>query len=429
MPTLVIVGAQWGDEAKGKIVDVLGCESDFVVRYSGGNNAGHTVITGGQTFKFHLLPAGILHPNVTAVLGGGMVIDPKALLEELDRTVAVHPQIGRLLVSPAAHVVFPYHRMTDALEEEARGDSKIGTTARGIGPAYTDKVHRTGIRVGEFVDPERFHKRLSEVLKAKNHFLESFGKDKLDFEELYQEFSAYAERIRPFVTDTESVLLDAVEAGKKVLFEGAQGALLDLDHGTYPYVTSSHPTSGGACLGTGVGPRHIGSVLGVTKAYATRVGEGPFPTELNDATGEFIREKGQEFGTTTGRARRCGWLDLVALRHSCRINSMSGLVLTRLDVLSGLPQVKVCVAYELHSQRLDRMPTTLSEWCSVQPIYESLPGWDGDIRSCRTLQDLPTTARQYVEHVESHARTQAAILSIGPDRQETILTRPELIWG
>lgn len=429
MSTLVIVGAQWGDEAKGKIVDVLSTDADLVVRYSGGNNAGHTVIVGGQTYKFHLLPAGILYPQVTAILGGGMAICPKSLLEELDRTLAVKSEIGRLLISPAAHIVFPYHRLLDQLEEEARGQNKIGTTSRGIGPCYTDKVQRTGIRIGELIEPEVFHRRLTEVLAVKNRLLSMFGHPPLDFEELHREFVGYAARLRPYVHDIEGIVQERVHAKGKVMFEGAQGAFLDLDHGTYPYVTSSHPVSAGACLGTGIGPRDIHSVLGVCKAYTTRVGSGPFPSELTNEIGDQIREQGQEYGTTTGRPRRCGWLDLVALRQSARLNSLSGLVLTRIDVLSGVGDVQVVTGYTKNGHALKAWPCNVHDWEGVEPVLETLQGWTGDIRGARSFDELPGTAQAYVRYVEKFTGTPAAILSIGPDRAETIVLRPDLIWS
>ncbi|MBS1723630.1 MAG: adenylosuccinate synthase [Armatimonadetes bacterium] len=429
MPTLVIVGAQWGDEAKGKLVDVLSTEADFVVRFSGGNNAGHTVIVGDDVFKFHLLPAGILYPHVTAVLGAGMVVCPVSLLEEIDRTKAMRPGLGKLVVSSAAHVVFPYHRLLDQLEEEARGKNKIGTTSRGIGPAYTDKVQRTGIRMGEFVDPPVFRERLGEVLAVKNKLLAMFGHPPLDFESLFAEYNAYAERMAPHVASCEGMLQDAVRNGQKVMFEGAQGTFLDLDHGTYPYVTSSHPIAGGACLGTGIGPRDIGSVLGVCKSYATRVGSGPFPTELLDDTGDRIREQGHEYGTTTGRPRRCGWMDLVALKHSCRVNSMSGLVITRIDVLSGFDRIRFATKYEVQGSESTSFPVCTHEWEQVQPVYEEMAGWGGNISGARTWEDLPSEARDYVRRIEEFTETPAAILSIGPDRSETIVLRPDLVWG
>lgn len=429
MPTLVIVGAQWGDEAKGKLVDVLGGEASMVVRYSGGNNAGHTVITGGQEFKFHLIPAGILHPATTAIVGSGMVVCPKGLLEEYDRTKAQKSELGTLIISSAAHVVFPYHRMLDSLEEEARGANRIGTTSRGIGPAYQDKVARIGIRMGEYVDPTVFPQRFAEVIQVKNRMLAMFGKEPLDYDALLAEYQAYAERLRPFVKDTDPLVQDAVYDGKRVLFEGAQGTFLDLDSGTYPYVTSSHPTSGGAVVGTGIGPRMIDSVLGVCKAYTTRVGAGPFPTELLDDVGEWIRQHGKEYGTTTGRGRRCGWLDLVMLRHSCRLNSLSGLVVTRLDILSGFETVKVATSYRLDGEEIGYVPMNTFEFERVEPVYKEMPGWSGDLRSCRKLEDLPKEARAYLDFMEEFTQTPPAILSVGPDRAETIIVKPELIWG
>ncbi len=429
MPTLVIVGAQWGDEAKGKIVDVLGGEARYVVRYSGGNNAGHTVIVGNKEFKFSLLPAGILHPGSVSILGSGMVVDPKSLLDELDRTRAQQPNLGELKISSSAHVVFPYHRLLDQLEEEARGANKIGTTSRGIGPAYEDKVARIGIRMAEFVCTRRFEGRLREVLKVKNRMLALFGQPELSFDQLFEEYNNYADRIRPFVADTDVILQDAVEAGQKVLFEGAQGTFLDLDAGTYPYVTSSHPIAGGACLGTGVGPRNIDHVLGVCKAYTTRVGSGPFPTELHDGIGEQIREQGKEYGTVTGRGRRCGWLDLVALRQSARLNSLSGLVVTRLDVLSGIEKLKVCTAYKLDGKEINHLPADIDDVAKVEPVYEEFEGWGDGLRSARALSDLPQATQKYLQFVEAYTKTPAAILSIGPERDETIMLRPDLIWA
>ncbi|MFI5387731.1 MAG: adenylosuccinate synthase [Fimbriimonadales bacterium] len=428
MPTLVIVGAQWGDEAKGKLVDVLGSEADMVVRYAGGNNAGHTVMTGGMTFKFQLIPAALLHPRTVAVLGGGMVVDPKGFLDELDRTKALKADLADLKVSAAAHVVFPYHRMLDKLQEEARGENKIGTTSRGIGPAYEDKVGRVGIRMSEFVRPERFAKRLREVLAVKNRLLQLFGEQPLSFDDLFDEYGCYAERIAPMVCDTEVLVQDAVYGGKRVLFEGAQGTFLDLDSGTYPYVTSSHPVAGGACLGTGIGPRAIDSVIGVCKAYTTRVGSGPFPTELLDETGDWIRETGQEYGTVTGRNRRCGWLDLVVLRHSCRLNSLSALALTRLDILAGLGTIKAATSYKLDGHEIRYVPADISDFARVTPSLVELPGWEGDLSAIRRFDDLPASARSYVQFVEEQTGTPVAMIGVGPDREQTIVVRPELIW-
>ncbi len=429
MPTLVIVGAQWGDEAKGKLVDAFGGQADLVVRYAGGNNAGHTVIVGGKTYKFQLIPAGILHPGTTAIVGGGMVVDPKGRLDELDRTLEQQSELGTLRISAAAHVVFPYHRLLDALEEAARGEGAIGTTARGIGPAYQDKVARNGIRMGEFVDPARFPERLRMVLEAKNRQMVSLGGAELSYDELLAEYMAYAERLRPYVGEIEGDVAEAVEAGKRVLLEGAQGTFLDLDSGTYPYVTSSHPVAGGACLGTGVGPRAIDNVLGVCKAYTTRVGGGPFLTELEDETGQFIRDAGHEYGTVTGRPRRCGWLDLVALKHSARLNSLSGIAVTRLDVLSGLATVKLATGYTLDGQSISYPPGDVETLGRVETTLEELPGWSGDLRGCRSLEELPEAARGYLRFVEEKVGVPVALVSIGPDREETIVVRPDLIWG
>jgi adenylosuccinate synthase len=358
-----------------------------------------------------------------------MVVCPKGLLEELERTISQKTEIGKLQVSSAAHVVFPYHRMLDALEEEARGENKIGTTSRGIGPAYQDKVARFGIRMGEFVQPSLFKMRLKEVLAYKNRLLQMFGSPIVEFDALYEEYSEYAEKLRPFVVDTEGLVQAAVEADLRVLFEGAQGTFLDLDSGTYPYVTSSHPVAGGACLGTGVGPRALQSVLGVCKSYTTRVGSGPFPTELFDSVGEFIRDKGQEYGTVTGRGRRCGWLDLVVLKQSSRLNSLSGLVLTRLDVLSGIERLKIATSYDFEGGQIDHIPANVWDFAKVKPHYEELEGWDQDLQKCRSLADLPASAKRYLEFIEEQTKTPIAILSIGPDRDETIVVRPDLIWG
>ena len=429
MPTLVIVGAQWGDEAKGKMVDHLCKDADYVVRYSGGNNAGHTVFVGEKEFKFHTIPSGILHPRVTAILGGGMVICPKSLLEEFERTKASGVPLGNMKISGGAHVVFPYHLLLDQLEEEARGVHKIGTTARGIGPAYQDKISRIGIRMGEFVRPEIFKKRFSQVLEMKNKLLGMFGHPPLLFETLYEEYAGYATVLAPYVEEIEVLIQSAVENDQKVLFEGAQGAFLDLDAGTYPYVTSSHPVAAGACLGTGVGPRDIQKILGICKAYTTRVGSGPFPTELHDETGKQIQQVGHEFGTTTGRGRRCGWLDLVAVRQSCRINSLSGLVLTRLDVLSGLHKLKLCVAYHLKSKRYDYMPALVDDLEACEPEYIEFEGWQENIQKVRHLKDLPLAAQKYLKFIEEHTKTPIAAVSVGPERDETIMVHPGLFWG
>jgi len=413
---------------KGKLVDVLGSQASLVVRYAGGNNAGHTVIAEGKEFKFHLIPAGILHPGTKAVVGSGMVVCPKGLLEEWDRTLSQKSDLGELIISSAAHVVFPYHRMLDSLEEEARGNNKIGTTSRGIGPAYQDKVARIGIRMGEFVDAARFPIRLREVLEVKNRYMSMFGKEPLNYDDLLAEYTAYADRLRPFVKDIEHMVAESVEAGERVLLEGAQGTFLDLDSGTYPYVTSSHPVAGGACLGTGIGPRHIDAVLGVCKTYTTRVGSGPFVTELNNELGDHIRTIGKEFGTTTGRGRRIGWLDLVALKHACRLNSLSGLVVTRLDILSDFESVQVAIGYELDGQVIEYLPGDADTLSRVKPIYKEFKGWKGNLRGARSMSDLPVEAREYLDFMAEFTRTPVAIVSVGPDRAETIIADESLIW-
>lgn len=427
--TLVIVGAQWGDEAKGKIVDYVSDKAEYVARYSGGNNAGHTVVANGVEFKFHLLPAGVLHPNSVSILAAGMVVCPRSLVRELDETLAKQSEIGKVVISRGAHVVLPYHMSLDALEEEARGADKIGTTSRGIGPAYTDKVQRSGIRMAEFVDEEMFRSRLRSVLGAKTRLFGLFDKTPPSFEEVFEEYRGYANRLRPYVGDSEAMLQDAVVSGKRVLMEGAQGTFLDLDLGTYPFVTSSHPVAGGACIGTGIGPRDITGVLGVCKAYTTRVGTGPFPTELENDIGEQIRRQGHEFGTTTGRPRRCGWLDLAALRFSARANSFSGLVVTRLDVLSGVGPLQVATRYKLDGRDLAGVPMCSHEWARVEPVFETLPGWEAEMGDARKLEDLPAETREYVRFIEDCVGVPAAILSIGPGREQTIVLRPDLVWG
>lgn len=429
MSATVVVGAQWGDEAKGKIVDFLASQAKYVIRYSGGNNAGHTITVGEEVFKFQLLPAGLLRKDCVSILGSGMAICPKSLLEEYDALCARVPECGELRISGSAHIVFPFHRLLDTLEEEARGKDRIGTTSRGIGPCYTDKVSRIGIRMGELVDPRLFEERLRALLEVKNRLMEMFQHEKLDYDALLEEYLGYGERLRPFVCDTESLASEALLNGDRILFEGAQGTLLDLDSGTYPYVTSSNPTAGGACIGSGIGPLGIGSVLGVCKAYSTRVGEGPFPTELHDEVGDRIRERGNEFGTVTGRARRCGWLDLVALRYAARINTMSGLVLTRLDVLSGLESLQFCTEYLIGGESLEQMPFSASQWHSIEPRYEEIEGWSEEICDCKSIGELPQAARAYVEFVEEFVGVPVAVLSIGPERDQTLVLREDLLWS
>lgn len=429
MPTLVIVGALWGDEAKGKLVDFFAKGAKLNVRYSGGNNAGHTVRVGEKTYKFHLIPSGVLRENCTAVLGAGMVICPASLVRELE---TVREQSGRdpkLVISGAAHVVFPYHRSQDAAEESMRGDNPLGTTKRGIGPAYQDKVARIGIRMWEFVDPQRFKARVQEVVSLKNQTLIAFGEQPLNADDIIAEYCVYADQLRPMVTEAELLVNEAVLRGDKVIFEGAQGTLLDIDMGTYPYVTASHPTAGGACLGTGLPPTMVDNVLGVCAAYATRVGAGPFPTELDNEIGEKIRIQGQEFGTTTGRARRTGWLDLVALRHASKINGFTSLAITRLDVLTGFDEVGLCTAYEIAGKNHTQFPSDTKRLEHAKPVFEMLPGWKNDIVSCRSFDQLPEHARNFVKRVEEFTSTPVSVISVGADRCETIVLKPELIWN
>lgn len=429
MPSLIIVGALWGDEAKGKLVDYLAQGADYNVRYSGGNNAGHTVQVGDELFKFHLLPSGILHPKVTAVLSSGTVICPKALLAELDDVAARKPEHGRLLISGSAHVVFPYHRLLDAAEEEARGENKIGTTSRGIGPAYQDKVARNGIRMWDFVDPSRLCDQLTAVVEAKNRLFAAYATEPVAFKPLFEEYAAYAERLAPFVGEAEIEVGDALRSGKRVLMEGAQGALLDLDGGTYPFVTSSHPTSAGACLGTGLSPAKVDNVVGVCVAYTTRVGSGPFPTELDGEIAERIREIGGEYGVSTGRPRRVGWLDLVALRHSCRVNGFTSLAVTRGDVLSGLSEINVCTSYQIDGERVEYFPSDIEKLKRAKPNLEMLQGWSEDISGVRKREDLPPQTQKLLDKIEQFCETPISIISIGKERDQTIIHRPELLWG
>ncbi|MHB0913542.1 MAG: adenylosuccinate synthase [Armatimonadota bacterium] len=422
MANTVVIGAQWGDEAKGKIVDFLAVDADLVVRFNGGNNAGHTVVAGGESYKFHLVPCGVLHPNTICIMGDGQVIDPEGLIGELDGLVARGISVDCLQISPNAHVIMPYHKIQDRLEEEYKGKKAIGTTARGIGPAYADKASRIGIRIGELVNPVKFSEHLAENVRFKNALLTKvYGAEPVSEAEILEKYLACAERIRPFVANTNYTVHAAAKAGKKILFEGAQGALLDIDYGTYPYVTSSHTVSGAACLGTGVGPKAIDRIIGVTKAYNTRVGAGVFPTELTGATGEYIRERGHEYGTTTGRPRRCGWLDTVAVRYSVMVNGMTGLAVTLLDVLSGLPTVKIGRAYLCGGAEVEQLPDDWEAVAECTPVYDELPGWSEDISDVRRYEDLPANAKAYVSRIEELTGVPVEIISVGADRTATIV--------
>ncbi len=422
MPNTIVVGAQWGDEAKGKIVDCLAQKAGMVVRYGGGNNAGHTVTANGETFKFHLIPSGILNPSVLCIVADGVVIDPAVLLKEISELTSRGLNPDNLKISNHAHVILPYHRILDHLEEARRGKSAIGTTGRGIGPAYVDKAARVGIRMHELIDPVRFEKRLRDVVSDKNRLLTRFYEaDPIDVEAVLAEYQEYAKQLAPFVCDTSELVDKAVRDGSGIVFEGAQGTLLDLDLGTYPYVTSSHPIAGGACLGTGIGPTHIDAVLGVAKSYTTRVGAGVFPTELLDETGDYIRERGHEYGTTTGRPRRCGWMDALILKFAAQINGLTCLTLGHLDVLSGLETVKICVGYQYNGKVLDRIPCDLTNLIGLEPVYEELPGWSEELEYVTTIEAIPANCMMYIKRVEELVGVPVAAISVGPAREQTIL--------
>jgi adenylosuccinate synthase len=423
MANIVVVGAQWGDEAKGKIVDYLAVQASMVVRYGGGNNAGHSVTVGTEVYKFHLIPAGILNPAITCVIADGVVIDPRVLLSEIEGLRERGVSFANLKISASAHVILPYHKLLDELQETQRGDNKIGTTGRGIGPAYVDKAARVGIRMGEFIDPVRFAARLRTTLAEKNVLLTRvYGVEPLDADAILAEYAPYAAGLRPYVHDTALLVSAAAQSDRDVIFEGAQGTLLDLDLGTYPFVTSSHPIAGGACIGTGIGPTQIDGVIGVAKSYTTRVGAGVFPTELPDSIGEYIRERGHEYGTTTGRPRRCGWLDTVILRYAVRVNGMSCLSLGHLDVLCGLDEVKICVAYKTEAgEILHDLPADLPYRTDCQPVYETLPGWHEDVTEILSMQYLPANALRFIARVQELVGIPIATLSVGPAREQTIL--------
>ena len=418
-----IVGLTWGDEAKGKIVDLLAAEHQVVVRYNGGNNAGHTVSFGGQTYKLHLVPSGIFHQNATCVIGGGLVIDPKALLAEMRMFADKAPDIaGRLLVSSRAHVIMPWHTKLEALSEKHLGKGKIGTTLRGIGPAYAEKANRCeAIRMGELLRPDHLRTKVHRISDAKNAFFTKvFGDSPLDARAIADEYVAYGEALAPMIVDTTAWLHRAMDEGKRILFEGAQGTLLDIDHGTYPYVTSSNASAAGVWTGTGVSARAIGQILGVVKAYTTRVGEGPFPTELTNNIGNQIREQGHEYGTTTGRPRRCGWLYTFAIRFAARVNDLDGIVITLLDVLGGLPELNICTGYMVGGKPLAAFPADPVDLDAAEPILEPLEPWDEDISGVKRYRDLPAAARKYVKRVEEVIGAPVKIISVGPSREQTI---------
>ena len=422
MANVIVIGAQWGDEGKGKITDLLSRSADVVVRPQGGVNAGHTIVVNGQTFKLHLIPSGILYPNTECIIGSGTVIDPKVLLQEIDQLEAFQVSVSQLYISQTAHVTMPYHRLLDQASEDRRGKHKIGTTGRGIGPTYADKSERTGIRVVDLMDPKTLRKKLIWTVNYKNVVLEKlYDLPPLDPEVVIQEYLHYAERLRPHVVDSSLKIYDSIQKRKNILFEGAQGTLLDLDHGTYPYVTSSSPVAGGACVGAGIGPTMIDRVIGVAKAYTTRVGEGPFPTELYGELNQHLCDRGAEFGTTTGRRRRCGWFDGVICRYAVRINGLDCLAITKLDVLDELEEIQVCVAYELDGKTCDHFPGNASEFARCKPIYKTLPGWQQSTENCRDLADLPQQALNYLKFLAELMAVPIAIISLGASRDQTII--------
>lgn len=427
MSAFIVLGAQWGDEGKGKMTDYLAEEANVVVRYQGGNNAGHTVEVGEKQYKLHLIPSGILHDEKLNVIGNGVVVDPKAFFTEIDylkeEGVKVTPE--KLIVSDRAHVIMPYHKGLDKLKEKARGKNDIGTTGKGIGPCYTDKFERCGIRVCDLIDKEVFKEKLKDNIEMKNKYIVNvLGGEPLSFEEIYEEYSKYGEKLKPFVKDTSVRVYNEIKEDKTVLFEGAQGMLLDIDYGTYPYVTSSNTTAGGVANGVGIGPNMITNAVGIAKAYTTRVGKGPFPTELEDETGEWIREKGHEYGVTTGRSRRCGWLDIVILKTSVRVSGLTSLAVTKIDTLAGLEKVNMCVGYKFNDEIIDYFPASLEDLAKCEPIYEEFDGWDESVANARSYEELHPNARKYLERIEELTDTRISIVSVGPRRDQTMRVKP-----
>lgn len=421
MSAVIVIGTQWGDEGKGKIVDYLAEKADYVVRSQGGSNAGHTVVVDDKSYKLRLLPSGILYKEKVCVLGNGVVIDPKVFLEEIDGMRANGVDMSRLRISNRAHIILPYHRLLDGLQEEARGENKIGTTKNGIGPCYMDKAAREGIRMVDLMDEEEFKKKLKFNVEAKNKLCQKVYDDPgVNYDEILEEYLGYAERLRPYVVDTTTLLNEALADDSKILFEGAQATMLDIDHGTYPFVTSSSPIAGGACVGAGVGPGKIDAVIGVVKAYSTRVGEGPFPSELFDEVGEAIRTEGHEYGTVTGRARRCGWLDACVVKYAGYTNGLDYLAITRLDILDKLPKLKICVGYRYNGEVLNEYPASLKVLAKVEPIYEEMDGWLTDISGIRSYDELPENAKKYLARLSEAAHVKIGIVSVGPNRDQTI---------
>ncbi|GIF53214.1 adenylosuccinate synthetase [Asanoa ferruginea] len=419
----MLLGAQWGDEGKGKVTDLLGGQVDYVVRYSGGNNAGHTVITpDGQKYALHLMPSGALSPNAVIVIGNGVVIDPKVLLAEIDGLAERGVDVSRLRISGDAHLIMPHHRALDRVVERYLGSARIGTTGRGIGPAYGDKVARMGIRVQDLLDPGILRKKLELTLREKNQTLfKVYNRKAIDADAVVEEYLAYAERLRPYIAETREILWSALDRGEIVLMEGAQATMLDMDHGTYPFVTSSNPTAGGACVGAGIPPTAVTQVIGVAKAYTTRVGSGPFPTELFDENGAHLRKVGAEYGTTTGRERRCGWFDAVVARYAVRLNGITDMVITKLDVLTGLEKVPICIGYEINGTVHADMPMSQTDFHHAVPVYEEHDGWWEDISKARSFDELPAAARSYVERIEELCGTRVSVIGVGPGREENVV--------
>ena len=424
MPAVIVLGAQWGDEGKGKATDQLGQNTDYVVKFNGGNNAGHTVVIDGEKYAMHLLPAGILSKGVIPIIGNGVVVDIDVLFQELAEMESRGVDCSRLKISSNAHIIPSYNRLMDQANERARGKNQIGTTGRGIGPTYADKMNRVGIRIQDLFDPKTLSEKIEAALAPKNEVFAAVGMETLDPDTVTEELLAYADRIRPMVCDASLEVNDALDRGDTVLFEGGQATMLDIDHGTYPFVTSSNPTAGGALTGTGVGPTRIDRVVGVAKAYTTRVGEGPFPTELDNEVGEALRHKGGEFGVTTGRARRTGWFDAVVMRYATRINGLTDICLTKLDVLSGYPTIPVCVAYEVDGVRMEEMPLDQVGFENAVPVYEELPGWEEDITGCRTFEELPKNAQDYIARLEELSRCRIQSIGVGAGREATIVRYP-----
>lgn len=422
MPAVIVVGTQWGDEGKGKATDHLGVDVDLVVKFNGGNNAGHTVVIDGEKYALHLLPAGILSDGVTPIIGNGVVIDPEVLFQEIEELEERGRDTSRLKVSANAHIIPSYNRLIDRTTEKFLGKRQLGTTGRGIGPTYADKMNRIGIRVQDLFDESILRQKVEGALVNKNHLLvKVFNKRKIDVDDVTAELLSYAERIKPMVVDSSRLINDALDEGKTVLFEAGQATMLDIDHGTYPFVTSSNATAGGACTGAGVGPTRIDAVVGVTKAYTTRVGEGPFPTELFGSEGDDLRNRGGEFGVTTGRPRRCGWFDAVVARYATRVNGLTDLVVTKLDVLTGYEQIPVCVAYDVEGERFDDIPVSQSAFHHAQPIYEYLPGWSEDLSGVRSFDELPVNAQRYIEFLEQLARVRVSVIGVGAGREAAIV--------